>query len=194
MDIPDNETRKRILDAAETLFSERGFAAVRLRDIAEVVGMRHASLYYYAPGGKEQLYVEVMQRSFQRHYEGLTQAIAAAGEDFRDQIHAVVRWLASQPPLDMTRMLQADMPAISKEQSRVLMAQAYDALRNPIAGALERAAAAGMVNVEDVNLAAMGLVSLVQSVHSIPFVYGVDARVGMGTALADMLLVGWLKR
>lgn len=48
-DLPQNETRTRLLDAADGLFSRRGHTAVTLRDIASKVGMRHASLYYYAP-------------------------------------------------------------------------------------------------------------------------------------------------
>ncbi|MEZ4675941.1 MAG: helix-turn-helix domain-containing protein [Caldilineaceae bacterium] len=39
---PTNETSERILDAAEALFMARGYDGVKLRDIAEAVGMRHA--------------------------------------------------------------------------------------------------------------------------------------------------------
>src|SRR5690348_6377925 len=100
-DIPTNENREQILKVAEELFSKRGFAAVTLRDIAAAVGMRHASLYYYAPGGKEALFVEVMRRSFHRHREGMAQAIADAGDDFSDQMNAVSTWIISQPPMDL---------------------------------------------------------------------------------------------
>jgi TetR/AcrR family transcriptional regulator len=40
-------TRAAILDAAEALFSERGFDATRLEDVAERVGIRRASIVYY---------------------------------------------------------------------------------------------------------------------------------------------------
>jgi len=191
---PDNETRQRILDVAEQLFSERGYAAVRLRDIATAVSMRHASLYYYVPGGKEQLFIEVMERNFDRHRVGLTDAIAGAGDDIRAQVHAVARWLVSQPPLDFTRMHQADMPAIDVEQAQRLMRVAYDALRLPIVAALEHATAAGRIEVADLDLAAMALVSLVQSVHAIPHAYRTVPLEHVGQQLADMLLDGWLKR
>jgi len=191
---PDNETRRRILDVAEQLFSERGYAPVRLRDIAAAVDMRHASLYYYVPGGKEQLFVEVMERSFHRHHAGLTDAIADAGDDIRAQVHGVARWLASQPPLDFTRMQQADMPAIAPQQAERLMQVAYDALRLPIVAALERATASGQIEVSDPDLAAMALVSLVQSVHAIPSAFRMVPLEHVGRQLADMLLDGWLKR
>ena len=40
-------TRASILDAAETLFAERGFAETRLEDVAAAVGIRRASIVYY---------------------------------------------------------------------------------------------------------------------------------------------------
>jgi TetR/AcrR family transcriptional regulator len=40
-------TRKAILAAAERIFAERGFAAARLEDVAEAVGIRRASIVYH---------------------------------------------------------------------------------------------------------------------------------------------------
>ncbi|MBZ0309485.1 MAG: TetR/AcrR family transcriptional regulator, partial [Anaerolineae bacterium] len=54
---------------AEHLFAERGYTAVTLRDIAEAVGLRHASLYHHVPGGKEALFIEVTERTMKRHAE-----------------------------------------------------------------------------------------------------------------------------
>jgi DNA-binding transcriptional regulator YbjK len=46
-ELPDNETRRLILEAAESLFSTRGYSAVKLRDIATAVNVKHGALYYY---------------------------------------------------------------------------------------------------------------------------------------------------
>lgn len=194
MDTPNNETRERILDIADELFSKRGYASVTLRDIAGAIGMKHASLYYYAPGGKKQLYVEVMERNFLRHRQGLTAAIEGADDDLRAQMYAVARWLVSQPPLDFSRMQAADMSEISQEQAERLMDMAYDAMRIPIIGVLEQANYAGYTHLQDVNMAAMAIVSLIQSVHNIPGQYGIEVRHHVGLQLVDMMLDGWLKR
>jgi TetR/AcrR family transcriptional regulator len=54
-------TRERILDAAEALFAEKGFAGTTVRDIAGRVGLTPASLYNHFKG-KEALYAAVLER------------------------------------------------------------------------------------------------------------------------------------
>lgn len=194
-DLHDNETRLRILDKAERLFMSRGYASVKLRDIAHAVSMRHASLYYYVPGGKEQLYVEVMTRSFKRHRVGLEQVIAHAGDDFRAQIHAVACWMATSEPIDFSRMVNADMQEISQENATLLMAVAFESVRVPLEQAIAKAASEGVVDVTDPGFAAMGLVGLMQGMHAIPRQYVTDSnRIPIAIATAEMLLKGWLKR
>jgi AcrR family transcriptional regulator len=193
-ELPNNGTRARILDAAEELFATRGYAAVKLRDIASAVGLRHASLYYYVPGGKEQLYVEVMERTFVRHRVGLEQAIAQAGDDLRAQMHAVAQWLVTQPPLDITRMQYADMPVLDPTHANQLMKLAYDSLRTPVVGAIDRGVKTGRIAVPDLDIAAMGLISLLQSVHSIPVAYRTIPTERLGQQLTDMLFDGWRTR
>lgn len=92
--VPDSPTpisnkqadgRDRILDVAEALFQERGYTAVTMRDIAEAVGMRQASLYYHFPS-KEELFVSVRERMFERHRVGLHKALERAGEELRSQL------------------------------------------------------------------------------------------------------------
>jgi len=53
--------RERLLDAAEELFSERGFEGTSVRRLASAAGCNVASVNYYF-GGKEKLYEEVFRR------------------------------------------------------------------------------------------------------------------------------------
>jgi TetR/AcrR family transcriptional regulator len=46
-------TRAAVLEAAEAIFAERGFAATRLEDVADRVGIRRASIVYYFRDKKE---------------------------------------------------------------------------------------------------------------------------------------------
>jgi TetR/AcrR family transcriptional regulator len=58
---PD-ESKRRILDAAEHAFARRGFDGARLRDIAQEAGVHHALVHHYY-GDKQGLFKEVVQRA-----------------------------------------------------------------------------------------------------------------------------------
>ena len=57
----EKSTPERILDAAEDLFAERGYAATSLGDVADRVGIRSPSLYNHFRN-KEALYGAVVER------------------------------------------------------------------------------------------------------------------------------------
>jgi TetR/AcrR family transcriptional regulator len=58
------ETKKRILDAAEAEFARKGYDGTRLRDIALVVGVHHALLHHYFKD-KEGLFRAVLERAIE---------------------------------------------------------------------------------------------------------------------------------
>lgn len=55
------DTRNRLLDTAESLFAERGFFGVSVRDITEAAGVRSAGINYHF-STKENLFIEVIDR------------------------------------------------------------------------------------------------------------------------------------
>ncbi len=63
-------TPERILDAAEDIFAEKGYAATSLGDIADMVGIRSPSLYNHFRN-KEALYVAMLDRLIIRFSEPL---------------------------------------------------------------------------------------------------------------------------
>ncbi|MCA9873138.1 MAG: TetR/AcrR family transcriptional regulator [Anaerolineales bacterium] len=140
-----SEARERVLQTAETLFHQRGYQAVTMRDLAEALDMRQASLYYHAPQGKEQLFVEVTERGLARHQQGLQQAIRQAGPDIQAQLQGVADWFVAQPPLKLFSMAEADMPALSEENASQLMQLAEEALFQPLMDAFAAAQMRGEI-------------------------------------------------
>jgi AcrR family transcriptional regulator len=137
-----SDARERVLNAAERLFLARGYAGVSMRDIAEDLGVRQATLYYHVPQGKDQLFLDVLDRNLARHRAGLEAAIRTAGPSLRDQLHAIVHWLVSQPPVDLLRLLRLDRAALPPDDGQRLLDSAHQSLILPIAqvfrGAQER--------------------------------------------------------
>ena len=83
----DKPTPERILDAAEDLFAERGYAATSLGDVADRVGIRSPSLYNHFRN-KEALYAAVVDR--------LLEAFTAPLDELRQApltAEGIYRWL-----------------------------------------------------------------------------------------------------
>ncbi|MEW6271069.1 MAG: helix-turn-helix domain-containing protein [Thermodesulfobacteriota bacterium] len=79
-------TATRILDAAEALFAERGFAGVSVREIAGRVGLNQASIYNHFPS-KQALYEAVLERGLQPILDLLADGAAALRtESERDRL------------------------------------------------------------------------------------------------------------
>lgn len=191
--LPQNDTRRRLIETAEELFAARGYASVTLRDIAQAVGLKHGSLYYYIPGGKEALFVEVLEHSCNRHRGGLSTAIAQAGDDVHAQLDAIADWFTSTPAISLEKIQQGDRPDLTAHELHRLASLAFESLSQPIAAALSAAAASGDLHVQDTGMAAMVLISAVQSTRTIPNLSPAQ-RTRLGRDIVAMMLTGWLPR
>ncbi len=140
-----SDSRVRVLDAAEKLFMERGYSSVTMRDIADALGVRQAALYYHAPKGKEQLYMDVVERHMNRQREGLEAAISAAPNKLEAQLVAISNWLVEQAPVDMMRMVRSDAAQISEAYAEKLLKQVDYSMMQPIIGVVRAAQERGEV-------------------------------------------------
>jgi AcrR family transcriptional regulator len=189
----NSEARERVLDAAERLFAERGYKHVTLRDIAAEIGIQHTSLYHHAPGGKERLFIEVMERNFKRHEAGLTGAVAE-GASLRQQLYRVADWLLSQSPMDLSRMTHADLRSINPAEAERLSEVAYESLMLPIYRALAAAEARGEIAHPDLMLMAGAIMGMIESFFAIPDADVQGSRAAMAYLVVDTLLDGMIPR
>ncbi len=82
--------RECILDAAVQLFSEYGYHAAPLRDIARIAGIQAASIYHHYPN-KQALLVEIMETHMQR----LNRSIESILNEFSDPEQRLARAIAN---------------------------------------------------------------------------------------------------
>ena len=105
----DFTTRDRIAAAAAPLFADRGFAGVSVRDIADAVGIKAASLYnHYAD--KEALYFAALALVFSRRAALVEDALKATGaprERLKEMVSALVQATAGDPVA--ARLLQREL-------------------------------------------------------------------------------------
>lgn len=120
-----NSSRENLLDTAEQLFTSRGYTGVTLKDIAETLGIKQASLYYHFPLGKEDLYVETILRHLEHRRIMLKNLIAEANPDLESCLQHLGIWLIKQPPLNGARMILTDLPQLSQEKANKIESAMY---------------------------------------------------------------------
>ena len=84
------ERRDQILDAANTLFAERGYADVLVEDIARAAGVTRGLVHHYF-GGRKEVYLALLERLGGLREEGLRPPV---GRSARARVaDTVSRWL-----------------------------------------------------------------------------------------------------
>jgi AcrR family transcriptional regulator len=122
---PRRNTRERLIDAAVDIIDERGAGRLRLRQVAEAVGIREPSIYKFF-ANKDALVVAASVRRYQRGLLDLTaafgQAVGAATsrDDFRAAVRQAIR-AAYAPERDHYR--SARFSVVGMAQSRADLAE-----------------------------------------------------------------------
>jgi AcrR family transcriptional regulator len=105
--------RDKILDVAQDLFAERGYAGIGLAEVADGVGLSKSSLFHHFPS-KAQLYTAVMARIMTHLESALVRALAEGGTPTK----RLDRWV------DTMIDLMAENPTYPRLLVRVLVEDA----------------------------------------------------------------------
>ena len=149
-----------VLEAAASVFAERGFHGASTQDIADRLGMRQASLYYYFIS-KEAALEQVCQRGIE-HIIGDTDAIAAGGGSPMTKLAAIIRRHV-EPLNERSASLRAylhERRFLPKEARRRVgrLARRYERI---IEGVLEAGIAAGELRPDlDVRVTADAILGM----------------------------------
>jgi AcrR family transcriptional regulator len=155
-------TRQRILDVAEQLFSEHGFAGVGLREVAERAGLSKSSLFHHF-AGKAALYGAVLERVLETF-----DARLARGEDprriaieqVRTWVEAVVDTLREHPTYARLLLRALFESEGSDPDSAARRHAALARITGRVSRALERGMQSGAlraVSVEDTMQSVIGM-------------------------------------
>ena len=86
----ESERLTQIYRAAASLFCERGFDATAMNDIAKAVGVTKAALYYFVPGGKQDLLFAIMNFGLDQLERHVIRP-ARTMTDAETRLHGIIR-------------------------------------------------------------------------------------------------------
>lgn len=195
MERKKRDRKTELLEVAERLFREKGYQGVSLGQFARAAGIRKPSLYHHFPGGKEELFVAVQTRMFERMGTELKQTIDDAGPWLPDQLHAAARWFLAQPPMFMLSMIHNDMAELSEQGRAALGRASYGLIMGPLMAVVRQACARGEAREIDPHTVAGAFLAVIESntvAHRAGF--GSGDLPGMVAGSVDLLLYGALRR
>lgn len=106
------ETKDRILEAAEKLFSENGYEGTGVEAIARAVGVNRASLYYHFRSKREILdaLTRIMMAEVRKIVQASVEAVhehGKAGKPFKEYVHELIEVLLRKKDLARIIMMES---------------------------------------------------------------------------------------
>jgi AcrR family transcriptional regulator len=156
--------RQAILQAAADVFREVGFDRATMSDIRERIGGSKATLYNYFPS-KEKLFFEVMHSAKEVELEAITSELDADADDLkRELVRFGQKFMAVlySPDVIAVRRLaiaesrRSDIGKLSFEQATV-------PIEKQVADFLKKVMKRGVLRTADPKIAAIHLLSLLES-------------------------------
>lgn len=151
-----------ILGEALRLFAEHGYGGASIRDIAQLVGIKGASVYSHFPS-KAHVLAELIRIGHEEHLRRMRTALMAAGPEPRSQLVAVVRAhvLAHAEYPMLAVVANAELHALPPEFAAPIL-EVRRQSETLLIDVIQRGADMGVFNVPDIQLAmpaigAMGL-------------------------------------
>jgi hypothetical protein len=98
--------------------------------------------------------------------------------------------LLAQPPMDMVRMVHADLPAIAPELAEQLSTLAFAEIFLPVDRLLRAAAGRGEIRAGDSGNIAGAIISAIVGLHLVPDVHLGRDRLDMADELIEVFIRG----
>ena len=184
------EQKQAAIRAAASVFSEKGFHGASTRDIAERLGIKQGSLYYYFDS-KEEALEEVCLYGLQKYVNNMD-AIAGRRESFESRLFAVVtNHLSSYREKSEALKVHNDERLYLPKKRRKRLKELGTRYRQQLEELIENAIAAGEVrDTIDSHFAAQSVISICNGLGEI-IVRDPDADVfDLARKCTDLLLRG----
>lgn len=182
--------RDGILDAAARLFSEKGFEATSINDLARAVGLSKATVYHYF-SDKNEIYIDVILRTLTalcEHVEGAVAAEKSATRKFRRYAESHAQFFEAN--LEAYTAATVGFGGMRQPLQRRQAVALRDRHEGNLRRILEEGVRSGEFRDIDVRLAARGLLSCLNWMVRWYRRQGAQSAVEIACGYADLLLGG----
>jgi AcrR family transcriptional regulator len=186
-------TKQEILEAAAQIFSEKGYHAASMQDIANIVNLQKASLYHHI-SGKQEILFELLDQALDvliQRIEGVLTLQKTSEEKLRLAMRVYIKTLVDQRDLSAVLLFEHRSLNESYRSRHLPKRDEFEQLwRRMIEdGILEKS-----FNFPDPALAARALLGLMNWTISWYKVEGLLSGEDIADLYADLILFGLLKR
>jgi AcrR family transcriptional regulator len=154
---------EQVLECAARLFTEKGYDATSMRDIAAAVEVRPSSLYHHFPGKQQILFA--ICHGFQLRFNEEVLPLLAPSRPPTEAIRMAVRehiLHSFRHRLDVLVTIRERRSLPEEEAARITgLRRRY---RDALAATIERGRSRGEFQVEDAKLAAMAILDMVNGI------------------------------
>ena len=179
--------RQAILQAAAEVFREVGFERASMSEIRSRIGGSKATLYNYSPS-KEKLFFEVMYQAKELELGAITAALDPEAADVKQELlhfgQKLLPALYSPDAIAIRRLAIAE--SVHSDIGKVVYEGATLPMGKQVAEFLRRAMKRGSLRSADAKIAAMQLLSLLESELLQRMLLGVDVSVKPETLKASV--------
>ncbi|MFM0060106.1 TetR/AcrR family transcriptional regulator [Paraburkholderia phytofirmans] len=186
-----DQTRERLLDAAQAIFMKKGFVAASVEDIAAAAGYTRGA-FYSNFGSKSELFLELLRRDHEVMQAGL-QAIFANAASREEMEKRVLRYYSNLHRENKCFLLWAEAKLLAVRDGRFRIrfnAFMHDKLEQLGAYIREFSARVGTPMLMPPETLAIGLMSLCDGVQ---FFYTVDPQ-NVPAERVETVLAGFFAR
>jgi AcrR family transcriptional regulator len=185
--------RKQIVQAARTLFREKGYHATTIRDIADMSGVLSGSLYAHIRT-KEDLLFEITDEvadHFVHKLETITQSPQPPTEKFRRALAGHITVVAEH--LDAASVFSHEWKALSGERKEIIQAK-RDRYEQLWADILDEGVASGEFHEEHIRFSRVMTLSVANWLYQWYQPTGVLSAKDVADRMADVILRGLQKK
>ena len=146
--VGDRETRQQILEVAQELFLSKGYKGVSMKEVAEEVQVTSAALYYHFPGGKQDLFFNIIQKMLEDWTQGALLATAQS-QGLQEDLIQLTQYLLTLP-MDRFSILARDIHenVLDRGAQRVALEQLQHVFVQHVADLFQQAIDVGEINNE----------------------------------------------